>query len=123
VLSWCNSQLFCHQSSGQSRTFSRSRCESHSTMQNWLFGLPGWILCEQSPWWWVKFLNLLFTYLTFFGLGEFMLSCMTHAFLPKIMSNHFQGLCSTFSEICTKFDDVSLSDPSQNCIMTPNKRM
>jgi hypothetical protein len=22
----------------------------HSSMQNWLFGLPVWILCEQSPW-------------------------------------------------------------------------
>jgi hypothetical protein len=21
----------------------------HSSMQNWLFGLPGWILCEQPP--------------------------------------------------------------------------
>jgi hypothetical protein len=22
----------------------------HSSMRTWLFGLPGWILCEQSPW-------------------------------------------------------------------------
>jgi hypothetical protein len=30
--------------------------EVHSSMWNWLFGLPGRILCEQSPWyqrkWW-----------------------------------------------------------------------
>jgi hypothetical protein len=49
---WCNSQLFCLQSSARSlRTFSRSRrVQLHSSMRDWLFGLPGWIISEQSPW-------------------------------------------------------------------------
>jgi hypothetical protein len=29
---------------------------------------------------------------------------MAHAFFPKCLSNHCQGLCQTFSEICTTFD-------------------
>jgi hypothetical protein len=37
-----------------------------------------------------------------------------HTFLPESLSNHCQCLCSTFSEICTKFDPISLSDPSRN---------
>jgi hypothetical protein len=27
---------------------------------------------------------------------------MAHAFFPEHLSHHFQGLCHTFSEICTK---------------------
>jgi hypothetical protein len=40
---------------------------------------------------------------------------MTHTFLPECLSK-CQGLHHTFSKICTKFDAVSLSDPSQNHI-------
>jgi hypothetical protein len=29
--------------------------------------------------------------------------CVAHAFFPAHMSNHCQGLCHTFSEICTKY--------------------
>jgi hypothetical protein len=32
------------------------------------------------------------------------------------LSNHCQGLRCTFSQICTKFDEVHLSGPSQNQI-------
>jgi hypothetical protein len=32
------------------------------------------------------------------------------------LSNHFQGLRRTFSEICKKFDTVPLLDPSRNSI-------
>jgi hypothetical protein len=72
ALSWYNSQSLCHQSSGRSlRTFSRN-LRSHSSIQNWLFGLPGRILCEQSPLMSKKMmsmlLTLLFTCLVFFGL-------------------------------------------------------
>jgi hypothetical protein len=43
--------------------------------------------------------------------------CMAaHAFIPEILSNHHQGLCCAFSEICTKFDAVPLWDPSRNHI-------
>jgi hypothetical protein len=42
--------------------------------------------------------------------------CTAHAFFLKRLSNHCQGLRSTFSEICTKFDAVPLSDPSRNRI-------
>jgi hypothetical protein len=39
-----------------------------------------------------------------------------HAFFLERLSNHCQGLCRTFSEICTKFDAVPLSNPSRNRI-------
>jgi hypothetical protein len=51
-------------------------------------------------------LTLLFTCLTFF----------------VVLSNHCQGLCRTFSEICTKFDAHSLLDQSQNRIR-PDTRL
>jgi hypothetical protein len=58
--------------------------ENFSNMWNWLFGLPGRILCEQSSWyqrkWWAC--SLLFTCLAFFGLGEFRLSAYGSYFLP-----------------------------------------
>jgi hypothetical protein len=51
VLSWCNSQFFCGQSSEQTlHIFSHIHYKRHSGMWNWLFSLPGRILCEQSPW-------------------------------------------------------------------------
>jgi hypothetical protein len=45
----------------------------HSSMQNWVFALPGQILCEQSPWFQRQLLacSFLFTCLAFFGLSEF----------------------------------------------------
>jgi hypothetical protein len=42
--------------------------------------------------------------------------CMAHAFFPECLSNYCQGFCSTFSEICIKFDALPLLDPSRNCI-------
>jgi hypothetical protein len=48
----------------------------------------------------------------FSGLREFGL----HAFFTEWFSNHYQGLCCTFSEICAKFDAVSLLDPMRNNI-------
>jgi hypothetical protein len=46
--------------------------------------------------------------------------CTAYAFFPERVSKHFQGLRSTYSEICTKFYEHSLSDPSRN--RTPNKK-
>jgi hypothetical protein len=48
--------------------------------------------------------------------------CTAHAFFPECLSNHCQGLCHTFTEICTKFDAVPLSHPSQNRIR-PDTRL
>jgi hypothetical protein len=42
--------------------------------------------------------------------------CTAYAFFPKRLSNHCQSLRRPFSEICTTFDAVPLSDPSQNRI-------
>jgi hypothetical protein len=48
VLSWCNSQLFCRQSlRPHLHTVAKRR---RSSMPNWLFCLPGRILCELYPW-------------------------------------------------------------------------
>jgi hypothetical protein len=38
--------------------------------------------------------------------------CAANAFLPERLSNNFQGLWQSFSEICTKCDAASLSNPS-----------
>jgi hypothetical protein len=42
--------------------------------------------------------------------------CTAHALFPKCLSNRFQGLCLTFSEIWIKFDAVPLLDSLQNRI-------
>jgi hypothetical protein len=49
-------------------------------MQNWLSGLPGRILCEQSPWCQGKWRECL----TFLGLVEFWLSVKFCTMTPKI---------------------------------------
>jgi hypothetical protein len=46
---------------------------------------------------------------------------MAHAFFPERLSNHCQGLRLTFSNICTKFDAVPLSDPSQKSAHPPHE--
>jgi hypothetical protein len=42
--------------------------------------------------------------------------CTTHVFFTERLSNHCQGLCGTFSEICTKHDVLSLLDPLRKLI-------
>jgi hypothetical protein len=89
-------------------------------MQNWMFRLPGRILCEQSPWsqrgWWAC------SWLCSSPVSPFLVSvssyfpCRAHAFFPEPLSNYCQGLSRTFSEICTKFYALPLSDPSINRI-------
>jgi hypothetical protein len=59
-------------------------------------------------------LTLLFTCFSFFGLVSLDFPCTAHAFFPERLSNHCQGLCRTFSEICRNFYAVPLSDPSRN---------
>jgi hypothetical protein len=51
VLSWCNSEFFVAKFWGEVFVnFHGASAKCHSSMQNWLFGLPGTILYEQSPW-------------------------------------------------------------------------
>jgi hypothetical protein len=89
---------------------------SHSSMRNLLFGLPGGIHCEQSPWghikWWAC------CWLTSSPVSPFPVSvsfdfpCTAHAFFPEHLSDNCQGIRRTFSEIYTKMYPVPLSDPS-----------
>jgi hypothetical protein len=97
----------------------------HSSIWDWLFGLPGRILCEQSPWyqriWWA------YSWLRSSPVEPFLVlvsdfPCTAHAFLLKHLSNHCQGLRCNFSKILTKFDAVLLSDLLQNCIR-PDRRL
>jgi hypothetical protein len=94
------------------------KCQS--SMRNWLFGLPGWIICElvnlMSKNMISMILTFVFTCLTFFGFGELGLSMYGLCFLSRTLVNHRQGLHRTFSGICTKFDAVPLLDPSRNLI-------
>jgi hypothetical protein len=53
---------------------------------------------------------------------QFKHSCTAHAFFPERLSNNCQGLRCTSSEICTKFYDVPLSDPSWNRVR-PDMRL
>jgi hypothetical protein len=73
-----------------------------SSMRNWPFGLPGRILCEQSPWcqrklWACSWLCL-----------EPSMPCAAHVFFTERLWNHCQVLRCTFSKICTKLDAHSL---------------
>jgi hypothetical protein len=72
----------------------------HSSMWNWLFGLPERIPYEQTPWcqrklWacsWLCFsTDLPFTVSPEPGM-PFKHLCMAHAFFPKHLPNHSQGL-------------------------------
>jgi hypothetical protein len=79
----------------------------HSSMQNWLFGLPGQIFLWTIP--------LLFTCLaTFQSQWVYTFSIWIIFPFPKHLSNHRKGLHRISSEICTKSDTVLLLDPSWN---------
>jgi hypothetical protein len=64
----------------------------------------------------IMLLTLLFTCLAFSVLVSLDFLCTAYAFFSERSSNHSRGLIRTFSEICTKFDDVPLSDLSRNHI-------
>jgi hypothetical protein len=61
-------------------------------------------------------LTLLFTCLVSSVSVSFDFPCTAHAFYSERLFNRFQGLCHTFSEICTKFDAVPLLDSSRSRI-------
>jgi hypothetical protein len=67
-------------------------------------------------------LTFLFTCLTLSVSVSLDLTCKTRTFFSDRLSNHFQDLRRTFSEIFKKFDSVPLSVPSQNRIR-PNTRL
>jgi hypothetical protein len=48
--------------------------------------------------------------------------CTAQPFFPERLPDHFQGVCCTFSEICTKYYTVPLSDPSQRLQMKGRKK-
>jgi hypothetical protein len=56
----------------------------HSSMRNWLFHMPGWILCEQpTPLISKRIMNMVLT-LLFTCLGEFGLPVYGSWFLPRM---------------------------------------
>jgi hypothetical protein len=90
-------------------------------MQNWLFGLPGRIPYEKSPWCEIKLWACSWVCSTaaFFGLPW-----NEHAIKIRLYSSSFPEHLSirrTFPDICTIFDAVSLSDMLRNHI-TPDSR-
>jgi hypothetical protein len=97
----------------------------HSRMRNWLFGLPGRIICEQSSWCrrklWVRFWLCSSPVSSFFESTEasipFQHPCTPHAFFPEHLS--------TFPEIYTKYDAhyLCIAKSRQARYTTPNKRM
>jgi hypothetical protein len=102
-----------------------SHCKCHSSMRNWLFGLQGWIPCEQSPWgesnlWACSWLDSS-PVTNFSVLVTLDFPCTVHAFFPESLSNHCHGR-NIFSEICTISDAVPLSDPSWSHIR-PDKEL
>jgi hypothetical protein len=94
--------------------------EHHNIMRNWLFGLPGRILCEQSPWCqrqWCACFSLCTSLASLFSvLVSLDFPCTTYAFFPKRLFNHCQGLRCSSSEICTTFYAFPLLDSSRNHI-------
>jgi hypothetical protein len=119
ALSWCNSQFFCRRSPGRSlRTSSCSRrktSQKHAELTAWpartnyLWAIP--LMSKKIM---SMLFTSLFTYLDFFSLGEFVRTVYGSCYLC-------QGLRHIFSEICTKFEAVPLSDPSRNR-MRPDTR-
>jgi hypothetical protein len=61
-------------------------------------------------------LTFLFTSLAFSVSASLDFPCTAHTFFPKHLSNHFQGLLRSVSEICIKLDAAPLSGPSRNRI-------
>jgi hypothetical protein len=123
ALLWCNRQSLCCQSSGWSlHTFSAFTIKCHSSMQNWMPGLPGWIICKQSiPLMQTKNIWACSWFCCSpaspFSVSVNLDSLYTaHAFFPERLSNYCQDLHHTFSDIYTKFAAVPLLDPLQNHI-------
>jgi hypothetical protein len=110
ALSWCNSQLFCRQSSGWSlhKYFVNNPLDVKKKL-----GIFSW-LCSSSV--------LTFSVLVSLVI-PFKHPCTAHALFPERLSNNFQVLHRTFFEIYTKFSYVgSVNKFHQARITAPNKR-
>jgi hypothetical protein len=86
-------------------------------MRNWLCGLQWGIICQQYPYCQIKLWACSWLYFSPFSVSmslEF--PCTPRVFFSEHLPNHYQGPRLTFSQICTKFDDVPLSDPAENRI-------
>jgi hypothetical protein len=101
--------------------FNAVAVKHHSSIWNWLFGLPGRVLYEQSPWCERK--RWACSWLFSSPVSSFSVSvsleipfkhlCTAHVFFPQHLSNHCQKLHCIFSDLhkiwCTL--TVPLSDP------------
>jgi hypothetical protein len=123
VALWCNSQFFGAKVRREVFAhFYTATIKHHSSMWNCPFGLPGRILCDQSPWcerkWWIICSWRCSSHLSPFSVSVSLdLPCMPHAFFPERLSNHCQGLRHISSEICWNLMlFVCLSYPSRNRI-------
>jgi hypothetical protein len=106
--------------------------EGRSSLRNWLFGLPGRLLCKRSPGCereWRACSRLCSLPVRPSSLCPepsipIKQPCTVHTFLPKGLRNHYQGLHRTFSEISTKHyaRSLSLSGPSRTRIR-PDTRL
>jgi hypothetical protein len=120
ALSWCNSpSSFVAEVRGEVFAYFHAfSVKHHSIMRNGLFGLPGRILCEQSPWCQRKLWSCSWLYSS--PVSPFSVSmrlddpCMSHSFFPERFSNQCQGFRRTFSEICTKFNTDAMWDQLLN---------
>jgi hypothetical protein len=130
ALSWCNSLFFCRQSSGRSLCI--FSCSRGKTSQ-WYVDLTDrpistnslWITPLMSKWWACSWLSSS-PDSPFSVSVSLNFPCTAHTLFPERLSNHWQGLRRTFSEICSKSDAVPSSDLSLNHhqarYTTPNKR-
>jgi hypothetical protein len=103
--------------------------EGQGCMRNWLFGLPGRIRCEQSPWcqrkcWACSWLlpSLVLRFLVSVSLD---FPCTAHVFFPERSSNHYQGLVALFRDLhniscCSFVESIAISHRSR--CTTANKR-
>jgi hypothetical protein len=95
----------------------------HGSMRNWVFGLPGRILCEQSSWCQRKLRKCSWLCTSPFPVSVNLdFPCTARAFFPERLTNHCQGVRHTLFEIYTKCDAQLLSDPSRNRVR-PDTRL
>jgi hypothetical protein len=77
-----------------------------SSIRNWLFGLPGRILCERSPWCrsklWACSWPCSSPFSPFWVSLSLHFPCKAHPFFPERLSNHYEALRRTFPEILNK---------------------
>jgi hypothetical protein len=99
ALLWCNSQFFLSPKFGAHFYAVAVKC--HSSIQNGLFRLQGWIFCEQTE-------------------HAIQTSLYSSSFFPERLVITARSPVHFFPKMCSKFDAHLLSDPFQNRV-TSNK--